>query len=180
MSRVAVFPGSFDPMTNAHLDVVRRATGLFDRIVIGVLDNPAKRPLFTVDERVELIRASVAELDSRVSVEAFSGLTVTFARRHGAQFVLRGLRAVSDFEFELQLAHTNRRLAPEVDTTFLMTALEFGYISSSLAKEVARFGGDISHMVPPPVAAALVRSTRGVGEAGSRDAGSGPARVPGL
>jgi pantetheine-phosphate adenylyltransferase len=158
MSRVAVFPGSFDPMTNAHLDVVRRAIGLFDRLVIGVLDNPAKRPLFTVTERVELIRASVADLNGRVMVESFSGLTVEFARRHEARFVVRGLRAVSDFEFELQLAHTNRRLAPEVDTVFLMTALEYGYISASLAKEVARFGGDVSHMVPPPVAAALART----------------------
>lgn len=180
MSRVAVFPGSFDPMTNAHLDVVRRATGLFDRIVIGVLDNPAKQPLFSVADRVELIRASVAELDSRVSVEAFSGLTVTFARRHGAQFVVRGLRAVSDFEFELQLAHTNRRLAPEIDTTFLMTALEFGYISSSLAKEVARFGGDVSHMVPPPVAEALVRSTGHPEHEGHPGGSQGPAPEPGL
>jgi pantetheine-phosphate adenylyltransferase len=156
MSRTAVFPGSFDPITNAHLDVARRAAGLFDRLVIGVLDNPAKRALFSAEERVELIRVCVGDLGSAVAVEAFEGLTVDFARRHGAGFVVRGLRAVSDFEFELQLAHTNRRLAPEVDTAFLMTALEFGYISSSLAKEVARFGGDVSGMVPPQVVEALV------------------------
>jgi len=162
VSRVAVFPGSFDPITNAHLDVVRRAAGLFDRLVIGVLTNPAKQPLFTADERVALVQACVTDLGGVVAVEAFEGLTVEFAHRQGAGFVVRGLRAVSDFEFELQLAHTNRRLAPEVDTVFLMTALEHGYISSSLSKEVARFGGDISAMVPRPVEAALrARSDRG-------------------
>ncbi len=155
MSRTAVFPGSFDPITNAHLDVARRAAGLFDRLVIGVLDNPAKRALFSADERVDLIRACVADLGGPVTVEAFEGLTVEFANRHDAGFVVRGLRAVSDFEFELQLAHTNRRLAPGVDTVFLMTTLEFGYISSTLAKEVARFGGDASGMVPPQVLEAL-------------------------
>lgn len=155
MTRVAVFPGSFDPMTNAHLDVARRASGLFDRLIIGVLHNPKKTPLFRVDERVELIRRCVADLGAHVSVEAFEGLTVTFARGHGARFIVRGLRAVSDFEAELQMALTNRKLAPEVDTTFLMTALEFGYVSSSLAKEVAMFGGDVSAMLPLPVAEAL-------------------------
>jgi pantetheine-phosphate adenylyltransferase len=167
MTRTAVFPGSFDPITNAHLDVARRAAGLFDRLVIGVLDNPAKQAVFTAAQRVDLIRACVADLGEAVRVEAFSGLTVEFARRHEARFVVRGLRAVSDFEFELQLAHTNRRLAPEVDTTFLMTALEYGYISSSLAKEVARFGGDVSGMVPPPVEKALrARARAAAGTAG--------------
>jgi pantetheine-phosphate adenylyltransferase len=161
MSRVAVFPGSFDPITNAHLDVVRRGAGLFDRLVVGVLSNPAKRPLFSAEERVELIRACVADLGSSVDVESFEGLTVEFARRQGAGFVIRGLRAVSDFEFELQLAHTNRRLAPGVDTVFLMTALEFGYISSTLAKEVAHFGGEVDGMVPEPVADALRSKSQG-------------------
>jgi pantetheine-phosphate adenylyltransferase len=155
MTRVAVFPGSFDPMTNAHLDVAQRASGLFDRLVIGVLNNPKKAPLFTIDERVALIERSVAALGDHVTVDAFDGLTVEFAVRHGAGFIVRGLRAVSDFEAELQMALTNRKLAPAVDTTFLMTALEYGYVSSSLTKEVARFGGDISAMVPPPVADAL-------------------------
>ena len=155
MTRVAVFPGSFDPITKAHLDVLERAAALFDRLVVGVLRNPAKQSFFSAEERVELIRACIGELGPSVSVEAFEGLTVEFARRQGARFVVRGLRAVSDFEFELQLAHTNRRLAPEIDTTFLMTALEHGYISSSLAKEVAHFGGDVSGMVPSPVAEAL-------------------------
>ena len=155
MSRVAVFPGSFDPMTMAHLDVARRAAALFDRLVIGVLHNPKKAPLFSVEERVAMIRESVADFDANVTVEAFDGLTVEFARLHGARFIVRGLRAVSDFEAELQMALTNRKLAPEVDTTFLMTALEYGYVSSSLAKEVAQFGGDVSPMLPEPVAAAL-------------------------
>ena len=155
MSRTAVFPGSFDPMTNAHLDVAGRAADLFDRLVVGVLNNPKKQALFPIDDRLALIRASVASLGAHVSVEAFDGLTVDFARRHDATFIVRGLRAVSDFEAELQMAHTNRKLAPEIDTTFLMSALEYGYLSSSLTKEVALFGGDISGMVPDPVGAAL-------------------------
>jgi pantetheine-phosphate adenylyltransferase len=155
MTRVAVFPGSFDPITNAHLDVLRRGAALFDRLVIGVLSNPKKAPLFTADERVALIRAEIRDLGDSVTVEAFEGLTVEFAARHDAGFVIRGLRAISDFEAELQMAHTNRRLAPSIDTAFLMTALEFGYVSSTLAKEVATFGGDVSAMVPPGVAAAL-------------------------
>ena len=155
MTRVAVFPGSFDPITSAHLDVARRGADLFDRLVIGVLDNTRKNPLFSTTERVALITAEVGELGPSVSVEAFNGLTVEFAARHQAGFVIRGLRAISDFEAELQMAHTNRRLAPDIDTVFLMTGLEFGYVSSTLAKEVATFGGDVSGMVPPRVAQAL-------------------------
>jgi pantetheine-phosphate adenylyltransferase len=155
MSHVAVFPGSFDPMTNAHLDVARRASRLFDRLIIGVLHNPRKRPLFSIDERVALIRDSVAGFGGNVDVQAFDGLTVEFAVANGAGFIVRGLRAVSDFEAELQMAHTNRKLAEAVDTVFLMSALEYGYLSSTLTKEVALFGGDVSGMVPPPVAAAL-------------------------
>lgn len=160
MSRVAVFPGSFDPMTMAHLDVAGRAAMLFDRLIIGVLHNPKKSPLFPIEERVELIRASVADLGSHVEVQSFDGLTVEFAERNGAGFIVRGLRAVSDFEAELQMAHTNRKLERRVDTVFLMTALEFGYLSSTLAKEVALFGGDVSGMVPPPVAEALRARSR--------------------
>jgi pantetheine-phosphate adenylyltransferase len=155
MSRVAVFPGSFDPMTMAHLDVARRAAMLFDRLVVGVLHNPKKAPLFPVERRVELIRASVAEFGGNVEVEAFDGLTVEFAKRNDAGFIVRGLRAVSDFEAELQMAHTNRKLQPGVDTVFLMSALDYGYLSSSLAKEVAQFGGEIAGMVPEPIAEAL-------------------------
>jgi pantetheine-phosphate adenylyltransferase len=155
MSRVAVFPGSFDPMTMAHLDVARRAAALFDRLIIGVLHNPKKAPLFSVEERVAMIQAAVAEFGANVEVSGFDGLTVEFAEGSGAGFIVRGLRAVSDFEAELQMAHTNRRLERRVDTVFLMTALEFGYLSSTLAKEVAQFGGDVAGMVPPPVAEAL-------------------------
>jgi pantetheine-phosphate adenylyltransferase len=155
MSRVAVFPGSFDPMTMAHLDVARRAAALFDRLIIGVLHNPKKAPLFSVDERIAMIQAAVAEFGQNVEVGGFDGLTVEFAERNGAGFIVRGLRAVSDFEAELQMAHTNRRLERSVDTVFLMTALEFGYLSSTLAKEVAQFGGDVAGMVPAPVAEAL-------------------------
>ncbi len=155
MSRVAVFPGSFDPMTNAHLDVARRAATLFDRLVVGVLNNPRKSPLFSVEERIAQITDAVAEFGGNVEVAGFDGLTVDFARRHQAEFIVRGLRAVSDFEAELQMAHTNRKLQPGVDTVFLMSALDFGYLSSSLAKEVAQFGGEINGMVPAPVAAAL-------------------------
>ena len=155
MSRVAVFPGSFDPMTNAHLDVARRAAALFDRLVIGVLNNPRKSPLFSVDERIAQITGAVAEFGQNVEVAGFDGLTVDFARRNQAGFIVRGLRAVSDFEAELQMAHTNRKLQPGVDTVFLMSALDYGYLSSSLAKEVAQFGGEIADMVPAPVAEAL-------------------------
>ena len=161
MTRVAVFPGSFDPMTNAHLDVARRASGLFDRLVIGVLNNPKKAPLFSVEERVAMIRDAVADFGDHVAVEAFDGLTVEFARRQQAGFIVRGLRAVSDFEAELQMAHTNRRLQRAVDTVFLMSALEFGYLSSTLAKEVAQFGGDVAEMVPAPVESALEARFRG-------------------
>ena len=155
MTRVAVFPGSFDPMTNAHLDVAKRAATLFDRLVIAVLRNPRKEPLFSVEERVALISEAVRDLGPHVEVDAFDGLTVEFARLRETQFIVRGLRATSDFEAELQMAHTNRKLAPALDTTFLMTALEFGYLSSTLAKEIARFGGDLSAMVPAGVAEAL-------------------------
>lgn len=155
MSRVAVFPGSFDPMTNAHLDVARRAATLFDQLVVGVLNNPRKTPLFSVEERIAQIRAAVAEFGSNVEVAGFDGLTVDFARSRDAGFIVRGLRAVSDFEAELQMAHTNRKLQPGVDTVFLMSALDYGYLSSSLAKEVAQFGGEIGDMVPRSVADAL-------------------------
>ncbi len=156
---VAVYPGSFDPVTLGHLDIVERAASVFDRLIVAVLANPRKTPLLPVDERIGLIRSGVAELPgdlrSRVSVEAFDGLTVSFCRARDARSIVRGLRVISDFETELQLAHNNRRLAPEVDTVFLMTALEHGYVSSSLVKEIASFGGDVSGMIPPRAVAAL-------------------------
>jgi pantetheine-phosphate adenylyltransferase len=151
----ALYPGSFDPITFGHLDVIERAAGVFDRLVVGVLVNPKKTPLLPLSERIESIREAVSEalgpLASRVEVADFDGLTVDFAQKLGAGFIVRGLRAVSDFESELQMAHTNRKLAPEVDTIFFMTALEHAYLSSSLVKEIAGFGGDVSRMVPAAV-----------------------------
>jgi pantetheine-phosphate adenylyltransferase len=158
---VAVYPGSFDPITNGHLDVIGRAAFAFETVVVGVLANPRKQPLLTADERVEIIRASVAggaPARGRIEVQAFDGLTVEFCHAVGASFIVRGLRAISDFEAEMQLAHNNRKLAPDVDTVFFMTALEHGYVSSSLVKEIASFGGDVSEMVPPAALAALRRA----------------------
>lgn len=147
----AVYPGSFDPVTDGHLDIIRRATTVFDRVVVAVLGNPRKTPLLSADERVAAIREALVEsgLDGdRVTVETFDGLTVEFCRSRGAQFLVRGLRAISDFEAEMQLAHNNRKLAPEIDSVFFMTSLEHGYVSSSLVKEIAQFGGDVGGMVP--------------------------------
>jgi len=161
MSRVAVYPGSFDPITYGHLDVVARAAAVFDRVYFAVLVNSAKRnPIFSLDVRLAAIREAVdavcpPEVASRIEVDAFDGLTVDFCRKVGAQFVVRGLRAVSDFESELQMAHTNRKLAPEVDTVFFMTALEHSYLSSTLVKEIANLGGDVSEMVPAAVSRRL-------------------------
>jgi pantetheine-phosphate adenylyltransferase len=155
---VAVYPGSFDPITNGHLDVIRRASGAFERVIVAVLANPRKQPVLAVDERIEIIRRALAgdgASGDRIEVDSFDGLTVDFCRARGAQFIVRGLRAISDFETEMQLAHNNRKLAPEVDTVFFMTALEHGYVSSSLVKEIAQFGGDVSEMVPPAAQQAL-------------------------
>ena len=157
---VAVYPGSFDPITNGHLDVVRRAARVFDRVIVAVLGNPRKTPLLDAEARVAVIRAALdAEpaLAARVEVRTFDGLTVDFCREVGAAFLVRGLRAIADFETELQLAHNNHQLAPDVDTVFFMTSLEHGYISSSLVKEIALYGGDVSSMVPTPAADALRR-----------------------
>ena len=157
--RVAVYPGSFDPITFGHLDVARRAAAVFDRVVFAVLTNPRKHSLLTVSERLEAIRASVAATDpdllERIDAQSFEGLTVDACRRAGAAFIVRGLRAVSDFETEMQLAHNNRVLAPEIDTVFFMTSVEHGYVSSTLVREIASFGGDVRAMVPAPAEAAL-------------------------
>ena len=157
----ALYPGSFDPVTLGHLDVIGRAATVFERVVVAVLVNPRKSPLLAEGERMAAIEEAVAaerrDAAGRVEVQSFDGLTVDFARRVGASFIVRGLRAVSDFESELQMAHMNRRLAPEVDTIFFMTALEHSYLSSSLVKEIATFGGDVSGMVP----ASVVRRLQG-------------------
>jgi pantetheine-phosphate adenylyltransferase len=158
--KIAVYPGSFDPITNGHVDVIRRASSVFDRIVVGVLANPRKEPLLSTTDRIELIRQALAEaaedVAAEVEVEAFDGLTVEFCRSRSARFIVRGLRAIGDFDTEIQLAHNNRRLAPEIDSVFFMTAVEHGYVSSSLVKEIASFGGDVRQMVPAAVAARLM------------------------
>jgi pantetheine-phosphate adenylyltransferase len=159
--RIAVYPGSFDPITFGHLDVLGRAAQVFDRIVVGVLENPRKHALIDAPARIAIIRTAVDERlgsdGARVDVAAFDGLTVEFCRARSAGFIIRGLRAISDFETELQLGHANRALAPDVDTVFFMTSLDQGYVSSSLVKEIAQFGGPIDHLVPS-VAAVAVRA----------------------
>ncbi|WP_230399886.1 pantetheine-phosphate adenylyltransferase [Novisyntrophococcus fermenticellae] len=147
----AVYPGSFDPMTFGHLDVILRAAQLFDEVVIGVLNNSSKTPLFSVEERVNILKEATKD-NPRIKVESFSGLSVDFAKACNANVIVRGLRAITDFEFELQMAQTNRELEPGVDTTFLITSLQYAYLSSTTVKEVAGFGGDISKFVPDFVA----------------------------
>jgi pantetheine-phosphate adenylyltransferase len=156
--RVAVYPGSFDPVTNGHLDVLGRALAVFDRVVVAVLANPRKAPLLPADERVRVLLAAIEAAGlpaDRAAVTTFDGLTVDAVRANGAASIVRGLRAVSDFEAEMQLAHNNRKLAPDIDTVFFMTSLEQGYVSSSLVKEIASFGGDVSGMIPAPAAEAI-------------------------
>ncbi len=157
--RIAVYPGSFDPVTNGHLDVIGRAVAVFDRVVVAVLGNPRKAPLLDAGRRVAMVRAALdagpADVAARVEVATFDGLTVDFCHAHGARSIVRGLRAISDFETEIQLAHNNRVLAPDVDSVFFMTSLEQSYVSSSLVKEIAQFGGDVSAMVPAAALEAL-------------------------
>ena len=150
----ALYPGSFDPLTNGHLDIVDRTAQIFDRVVIAVLENPSKQPLFTTAERVAMIREALGERP-RVDVSTFNGLTIDFARQVGARVIVRGLRAVSDFESEFQMALMNRRLEPDVTTVFIPTSLRHLFLSSSLIKELAEFGGDISEFVPANVVAPL-------------------------
>ena len=161
MKTIAVYPGSFDPITNGHLDIIERATNVFDSLIVGVLANPRKAPLLDVETRIRVIRDALRDVGApadRIEVEAFAGLTVELCRARGARAVVRGLRAISDFETELQLAHNNRVLAPEVDTVFFMTSVANGYVSSSLVREIASFGGDVSTMIPAAAMAALIRA----------------------
>jgi len=147
---VAVFPGSFDPLTNGHLDIVRRSLSVFDEVVVAILVNSDKRPLFTAGERVDMIREAYAG-EPRVRVDTFSGLLVEYAVKVGASAVVRGLRAISDFEYEFQMALMNRRLDPRIDTIFLMAPEEYSYLSSRLVKEVSALGGQVRGLVPPVV-----------------------------
>jgi pantetheine-phosphate adenylyltransferase len=150
MSVSALYPGTFDPPTNGHLDLIERGAKLFDHLIVAILTNPVKDPLFTVDERVEMLRESTAALKN-VSVATFDGLMVEFARKQGVAAVLRGIRAISDYEYEFQMALMNRRLAPEIETVFLQPAGRYSFVSSRMLKEVFSFGGDVSGLVPPNV-----------------------------
>jgi pantetheine-phosphate adenylyltransferase len=153
--RVALYPGSFDPLTNGHLDILSRARRLADRVVVAILENDVKTPLFSVAERIDMIHEIVGD-DRSTLVRSFSGLLVAFARDVGATLIVRGLRAVSDYEYELQMALMNRRLTPSIETVFLMAKEEYSYVSSRLVKEVARLGGDVSGLVPESVRHRLV------------------------
>ncbi len=146
----AIYPGSFDPVTLGHLDIIKRASQTVDELIVGVLNNSGKTPFFTIDERVSMLEELIKELPN-VKAMSFSGLLVDFARETKATIVVRGLRAISDFEYELQMAQTNHKLNPQVDTMFLATSLEYSYLSSTIVKEVAFFNGDIREFVPEPV-----------------------------
>ncbi|HET6580019.1 MAG TPA: pantetheine-phosphate adenylyltransferase [Gemmatimonadales bacterium] len=156
MTRIAIYPGSFDPPTKGHEDLIRRSLALADRVIVAVAVNPLKQPLFTVAERLAMLQAAIGD-EPRVSYQSFDGLLAEFARRVEASLVVRGLRAVSDFEYEFQMALMNRQLHPSLETVFLVPALDLTYLSSSLVREVARFGGDVSALVHPTVAEALAR-----------------------
>jgi len=151
---LAIYPGSFDPITNGHLDLIERGSQLFDRLVVAVLTNLEKNPLFTVAERVEMLRDSTRAI-ANVSVDTFSGLLVDYARQKQAKVLLRGIRAFTDYEYELQMALTNRKLAPDLETVFLMPALAYTYVSSRLVREIFQLGGSVTEMVPALVEARL-------------------------
>ncbi|HEX3728260.1 MAG TPA: pantetheine-phosphate adenylyltransferase, partial [Opitutaceae bacterium] len=155
--RHCIYPGTFDPITYGHLDVLARAAKLFDRVTVAVARNPGKAPLFTAEHRLEMLRPTVAHL-ANVAVTLFDGLLVDFAREHQASAIIRGLRALSDFEFEFNMALMNRHLQPEIETLFVMPNEQFSYTSSSLVKQVAKYGGDVGHFVPAHVAAALKKA----------------------
>ena len=151
MGMTAVYPGTFDPITNGHLDIISRGARLFDRVIVAILKNPEKEPLFPLGERMDILREVVGRLPN-VRVEAFDGLLVDYARASGARAIVRGLRALSDFEYEYQMALMNRRLGPDIETVYMMPGEAYTYVSSRLVKEVARLGGDVSGLVPREVA----------------------------
>ena len=151
--RSAIYPGSFDPLTNGHLSLIQRGLQMFDQVIVAIATNPKKTPTFSVEERKQLIKEALP--DPRVVVDDFQGLLVEYAHKRGVNVILRGLRAVSDFEFEFQMANMNRKLRPEVETVFIMTGEDYFFVSSNLVREVAAFGGNVEGLVPPNVLAAL-------------------------
>ena len=155
MPTIAIYPGSFDPVTNGHLDIIERSSRMFDKVIVAVLVNSAKTPLFTVEERVAMLRESCKNIPN-VEIDSFNGLTVTFAKQKGATVMVRGLRAVTDFENEIQLAHTNFAMMPEIETVFLATAIKWSYLSSTIVREAAHYGQDVSRFVPRNVERALI------------------------
>jgi pantetheine-phosphate adenylyltransferase len=157
---IAVYPGTFDPITNGHLDILKRALALFETVVVTIAPNMRKNPLFSTEERMEFIRDALPSYGERLEFQVFEGLLVEFCKNRGATVIVRGLRALADFEYEFQFAHMNRRLAPGVDTVFFMTDERNHYVSSSLVKEVASLGGDVNGLVPPAVVAALAAKYR--------------------
>jgi pantetheine-phosphate adenylyltransferase len=150
MAGMAIYPGTFDPVTRGHIDIVRRALKMFDGVVIGVADSPAKKPFFNLEERLDMLQTVFAE-DVEVRVRPFSGLLIDFARENNATIIVRGLRAISDFEYEVQLAGMNRSLAPEIETVFLTAAQRYAFVSSSLVREIARLKGDVSEFLHPVI-----------------------------
>ena len=150
----AIYPGSFDPVTFGHLDIIERAARVVDELIIGILVNKEKKPLFTMEERRFLLEETTKEF-SNVTIQTFEGLTIDFARQNGARLIIRGLRAVTDFESEMQIAQTNHSIDPEIDTMFFTTSLEYAFLSSTIAREVAYYGSDVSKLVPPVVAGAF-------------------------
>ncbi len=155
--RIGLYPGTFDPITNGHLDILQRALKVYDKVIVTIAPNIRKNPLFTTDERMQFIRDALPQYQDRLDFAVFEGLLVDFCRESNARCIVRGLRALADFEYEFQFAHMNRRLAPGVDTVFFMTDERNHYVSSSLVKEVASLGGDVTGLVPPPVVSALAK-----------------------
>lgn len=154
MTKLAIYPGSFDPITNGHLDIIQRGAKIFDQVIVTVFNNQSKTPLFTVEERVELLKQSTVHLEN-VTTDSCAGLVMDYAKSKNAQAVLRGLRAVSDFEYEMQITSMNRKLNEEIETFFMMTNNQYSFLSSSMVKEVAKYHADVSDLVPPPVDKAL-------------------------
>ena len=161
MAGIAIYPGTFDPVTRGHIDVVERAMKMFDRVVIGVADSPAKQPFFNLDERLDMLQTVFADQEN-VRVQPFSGLLIEFARKCDAGIIVRGLRAISDFEYEVQLAGMNRSLAPEIETVFLTAAQQYAFVSSSLVREIARLDGDVSEFLHPQILHRLTTKLKAV------------------